>query len=492
MLSLFGKRGSASVDTSTLDTLDLSVMLADEDFKITHINPHLRSFFVTMEHELRQDMPQFSLATLVGQKIDIFHKHPSHQQNILRGMRGAHSATIKVGKHSFDLRISRLRINGTEKGYVVEWHNAATREAVESAKAQLEAISRSFAVAELDLNGNFTMANENFLQAFGYEWRELQGRPHTILVEPSQVDSKEYRSFWDSLRAGQFQKGRFKRIGKNGKIVWVEGTCNPVLNTAGKPRKFVKYVSDVSHHVELLSQLKESLDHSFGEIDMAVGQSTQEAKQAAAAVRQTAETVQSMAASAEELAASVREISGSMAKSRSVAEQAYELTREADGATQNLAERSRDMTRILEVIRGIAGQINLLALNATIESARAGDAGKGFAVVASEVKNLANQARAATDQISEEIDKLQSVSDDVVQKLAAIASAIDSVRDFVLGTASSVEEQSAVTGNMSTTMQQTAQSVAAINDNMQAIDTAVDLVSKAVSSTKQAATILSR
>ena len=55
------------------------------------------------------------------------------------------------------------------------------------------------------------------------------------------------------------------------------------------------------------------------------------------------------------------------------------------------------MSGIIELIGNITGQINLLALNATIESARAGEAGRGFAVVASEVKNLANQAKQATD-----------------------------------------------------------------------------------------------
>ncbi len=467
-------------------------MLADDDFKITHINPHLRSFFAKVEPELKREMPQFSMATLIGSKIDIFHKRPAHQHGVLRALRGPHKATIKVGTQSFDLRISRLRINGAEKGYIVEWHDAAARQAMEEAHQHFAAVNRSLAVVEMEMNGTFIKANENFLRALGYDWRDLQGRQHSMLVEPSEANSRDYQNFWDNLRAGRAQSGQFKRIGKNGKVVWLEATYNPMMDDSGKPAKIVKYASDITSNVELLSRLKDILDRNFGEIDMALGQSTQEAKQAGAAVRETAGTVQSMAASAEELAASVREISSSMSKSRAVAEQAYELTREADGATQNLAGRSRDMTRILEVIRGIAGQINLLALNATIESARAGDAGKGFAVVASEVKNLANQARTATDQIAEEIDKLQAVSDDVVQKLGAIATSIDSVRDFVLGTASAVEEQSAVTGNMSTTMQQTAQSVAAINGNMHAIDTAVEQVCKAVSNTKNAAQVLAR
>ena len=75
------------------------------------------------------------------------------------------------------------------------------------------------------------------------------------------------------------------------------------------------------------------------------------------------------------------------------------------------------MSSIVQLIGDITGQINLLALNATIESARAGEAGRGFAVVASEVKNLANQAKQATDKIEQEIGNLNGISGDVVDAL---------------------------------------------------------------------------
>ena len=66
------------------------------------------------------------------------------------------------------------------------------------------------------------------------------------------------------------------------------------------------------------------------------------------------------------------------------------------------------MGGIVDLINNITGQINLLALNATIESARAGEAGRGFAVVASEVKNLAAQAKGATEQISKDIADMRA------------------------------------------------------------------------------------
>ncbi len=114
------------------------------------------------------------------------------------------------------------------------------------------------------------------------------------------------------------------------------------------------------------------------------------------------------------------------------------------------------MGGIVELIGNITGQINLLALNATIESARAGEAGRGFAVVASEVKNLANQAKQATDKIGQEIGNLNGISADVVGALTAIKQSIQEVSEYVTSTAAAVEEQSTVTSEMSSSMQRAA------------------------------------
>jgi methyl-accepting chemotaxis protein len=120
------------------------------------------------------------------------------------------------------------------------------------------------------------------------------------------------------------------------------------------------------------------------------------------------------------------------------------------------------MSGIVELIGNITGQINLLALNATIESARAGEAGRGFAVVASEVKNLANQAKQATDKIGQEIENLNGISGDVVGALNKIKQAIQNVSEYVTTTAAAVEEQSTVTSEMSSNMQRAAAEAAAI------------------------------
>ena len=163
--------------------------------------------------------------------------------------------------------------------------------------------------------------------------------------------------------------------------------------------------------------------------------------------------IEQVAAGSEEMSASIREISETMSKSKANAAQATGRIEAADLQAQKLNDAAQAMSGIVELISNITGQINLLALNATIESARAGEAGRGFAVVASEVKNLANQAKHATDTISREIESLNGVAGDVAGSLTAIKAAIAGVNEFIASTAAAVEEQSIVTQDMSSNMQ---------------------------------------
>jgi methyl-accepting chemotaxis protein len=292
---------------------------------------------------------------------------------------------------------------------------------------QIAAIGKSQAVIEFNMDGSILTANENFLNALGYSLREIQGKQHSMFVDAADRDSAAYREFWANLNAGKYQAGEFKRIGKGGREVWIQASYNPILDLNGKPFKVVKYAADTTAQVI--------------------------ARKRAESVRGMMESV---AAGAEELNASVREISETMTKSRQTASEAVVKVDAADQQAQRLSSASESMGGIVELIGNITGQINLLALNATIESARAGEAGRGFAVVASEVKNLANQAKQATDKIGQEIGNLNGISADVVNALTAIKQSIQEVSEYVTSTAAAVEEQSTVTSEMSSSMQRAA------------------------------------
>ncbi len=298
---------------------------------------------------------------------------------------------------------------------------------------QIAAIGKSQAVIEFNMDGTIRTANENFLGALGYSLAEVQGRHHSMFVQPSERDSAAYRDFWAALGRGEYQAAEYKRIGKGGKEVWIQASYNPIIDLNGRPFKVVKYATDITKQV--IARLKN--EHVRGMLE-------------------------SVAAGAEELNASVREISEAMTKSKDTASDAVSRVEAADGQAQCLSAAAEQMSGIVELIGNITGQINLLALNATIESARAGEAGRGFAVVASEVKSLANQAKQATDRISQEIESLNGISGGVVTALIEIKQAIQNVSHYVTSTAAAVEEQSTVTSEMSSSMQRAAAEAASL------------------------------
>lgn len=314
---------------------------------------------------------------------------------------------------------------------VVKFATDVTAQKLKNAEfaSQIEAIGKSQAVIEFDMDGTIITANNNFLTTMGYSLDEIRGKHHSLFIEPSERDSVSYREFWASLNRGQYQATEYKRIGKGGREVYIQASYNPILDLNGQPFKVVKYASDTTRQV--LVRIGNERIRSM---------------------------MESVAAGAEELSASVREISEAMTKSKDTAIGAVERVTAADTQAQRLAAAAQAMSGIVEMISNITGQINLLALNATIESARAGEAGRGFAVVASEVKTLATQAKQATDRIAQEIGSLNAISGDVVGSLEAI----NEVSEYVTSTAAAIEEQSTVTNDMSSSMQRAAAEAVAI------------------------------
>ncbi len=113
------------------------------------------------------------------------------------------------------------------------------------ATATAAAISRSQAVIEFNLDGSVITANENFLKALGYSLSEIKGKHHSMFVEPATRDSAAYREFWAALNRGEYQAAEYKRIGKGGKEIWIQGSYNPILHN-GKVAKVIKFATDIT------------------------------------------------------------------------------------------------------------------------------------------------------------------------------------------------------------------------------------------------------
>jgi methyl-accepting chemotaxis protein len=131
---------------------------------------------------------------------------------------------------------------------VVKYASDVTEQKLKNAfnTGQIDAISRSQAVIEFDINGNILVANDNFLATVGYSLDEIQGKHHRIFVTKQERESEEYQAFWKKLAEGQFYSGEFHRIAKDGSDIWIQATYNPILDINGNAVKVVKYASNIT------------------------------------------------------------------------------------------------------------------------------------------------------------------------------------------------------------------------------------------------------
>lgn len=313
--------------------------------------------------------------------------------------------------------------------------------ATADAQGQLSAIGKSYAVIQFNMDGTIIDANDNFLKAMGYARDEIVGRHHRLFVDEAYAASADYAGFWNGLRAGKFESRDFRRKAKGGRDIWINASYNPILDMNGKPFKVVKYATDITRATEARINV-------------------------AGLVEQATVNMQGVASAAEEMSSSVDEINGSMAKSTIAVDEIVQRVGNAGQSSDRLRQSSQSMEQIVNLIRDIAGRVNLLALNATIEAARAGEAGKGFTVVASEVKSLANQTAAATDNISKEIGDMLAVSTQVSDTVGQAVQSADLVRQYVNSVAAALEQQSAATREISRSVQGASGSLSDINDNI--------------------------
>ncbi|QDF65979.1 PAS domain S-box protein [Shewanella sp. SNU WT4] len=205
------------------------------------------------------DMMGYRLEEVKGQHHSFFvtpaHKASFEYQEFWKKLnRGEHESNEykRVGRGGKDVWIQAsynpvLDANG--KPYkVLELATDITAQKFHNVNSsgQLIAINKALAVIEFNLDGTIINANNNFLSVMGYELTEIQGKHHSMFVEPSLRDSHEYREFWQKLNRGEYENKEYKRIAKGGKEVWIQASYNPIFDLNGKPFKVVKFATDIT------------------------------------------------------------------------------------------------------------------------------------------------------------------------------------------------------------------------------------------------------
>ena len=210
-------------------------------------------------------------------------------------------------------------------------------------------------------------------------------------------------------------------------------TVSPLRGSANTLQRLsTQDLTDVS------SRLREHAERTSDQATMASG-----------AAEEVSANANSLATAVDQFEVSIKEIAGNASNAASVARQAVEAAGTTNATITRLGESSAEIGNVIKVINSIAEQTNLLALNATIEAARAGEAGKGFAVVANEVKELAKETSKATEDIVRRIETIQTDTQEAVDAISLVSDVISQINESQNAIAGAVEEQTAMTSEIS-------------------------------------------
>ncbi|MBK8971154.1 MAG: PAS domain S-box protein [Hahellaceae bacterium] len=388
-----------------LDAVSANVMMADDRNNIIYLNRAVVSTLRIAESDIQKDLPVFNVSTLMGASIDIFHKNPSHQQNLLKHLNKTHNAHLQIGGRRMDLVLNPvIAEDGKRLGTVVEWKDRTAELAIEHEIDTLVAAAVAGDMSpRLDEKGK-----DGFFLKLSQGLNEMVKTCDNFVKEIGQVfEAMSEGDLTTPVRGKYF--GDFDRIKQN-------------ANTS---------IEKLTEVVSSITDSAEAVNSAAGEIAQGNLELSQRTESQASALEQTASSMEEITATVKQNAEFTNEANGMAMEARNQAQSGGAVVKQAVSAMSDILTSSHQINNIIGVINEIAFQTNLLALNAAVESARAGEQGRGFAVVASEVRLLAQRSAEAAKEIKDlikaSVSKVESGSQLVNQSGETLTTIMQSV-----------------------------------------------------------------
>ncbi len=478
-----------------LDVAAANVMLADPQGKVIYANQSCLKMLAAAQTALRQRVPTFDPAELMGADACQFHADPVAQRRLMEQLSQPHSERMEIGGRTFNLGFNPvIDASGARLGTVIEWRDLTDELAAAAEERRIAAVNAQVKQALDSCSTNVMIADANNVIVYTNksvdemmlrnESRLRQALPH---FDARQIKGKSFDVFHKNPAHQQrllaALQGEYKTQVKAAGLTF-SLTANPIFGADGqrlgsvvewKDRTAeVEAEAEVSRLVEGATQgdfshrmaasdesgsffgmlassfnvLMDTISNTIRDVRAAAEQLTSASEQVSATSMSLSQSASGQAASVEQTSAALEQMSSSIRKNSDNAVQTDEMAQksaheahEGGEAVSRTVEAMRSIAAKIAIIDDIAYQTNLLALNAAIEASRAGEHGRGFAVVAAEVRKLAERSQAASMEIRDLAANSVDMAEKAGQMLTQMMPSINETSELVRSIAAASGEQ---------------------------------------------------